>query len=70
LDRNAAILAELAFTELRQIVQPEIDVISDEKIEIAVPIVIGPRGARREARIAYAGFISDVFECTVTAIVV
>ena len=57
LHREALVLAGLAFAELRQRVEPHVDVVGHEQIEPAVVVVVGKRRAGGPSRIADAGFL-------------
>ena len=54
---DALELAGLALAELRQRVEPHVDVVGHEQIEPAVVVVVGERRAGRPSRIADAGLL-------------
>ena len=67
---DAVELAELAFAELGQRVEPDVDVVGDEQVEPAVAVVVGERRAGRPPRIADAGLRGDVRERPVVIVAI
>ena len=70
LNGDAVELAELALAELRQRLEPHVDVVGDEQVEPAVAVVVGERRAGRPSRIADAGLLGHVRERPVTVVAI
>ena len=63
-------LAEPALAELRQGVEPHVDVVGDEQVEPAVAVVVGERRTGRPSRIADARLRGDVRERAVAVVAI
>src|SRR6266850_2746806 len=60
----------LVATELRQIVHIHVSVTGDEKVHIAVTIIVAPGRAGHKAAAAHAGLVGNVFKLAIAQIVV
>src|SRR5205807_1530615 len=60
LHRDATVLAGLVLTELRKVIEIDLDVAADEQIQIAIPIVISEAAARRPSARCNAGLFGNV----------
>ena len=70
-DRDATILAKRAIAEFRQVLEIEIYVVDDVKVEMAVVVVIAERRAGSPAAfVADTGFLGDVCESSVAIVAV
>src|SRR5438093_8280687 len=67
---EATILARLALSELGQVVQVDLHVAADEKVEPAVAVVVGEATAGRPAAPGDSGRLGDVGERAVPVVVV
>jgi hypothetical protein len=70
LHRHAAVLAELALAELRQVFQTKINIVCHEQIEPAVVVIIAERGAGRPAAVSDSRFFGNVGESPIAVIVI
>ena len=70
LNGNTLELAELCAAEFGEVIHVHVYVAGNEKVDVAVAVVVGPSGTGGEASALDSCFFGDVFECAVSLVAV